>query len=96
MPWWADIVTGAQERPEAPKLFEKTGGVLARPRLLSILFRPHNPYDASRRLFRCKCGDLFWEDSPQDIQARHGGHRIEYAVGGSFWEWIKIKAGWIP
>jgi len=97
MPWWADIVTGAQERPETPRILGKKSGVRARPRLLSYFLKPYNPYEGSRKLFRCRpCQDLFWDDSPQDIQARHAGHKFDYAVSGSLWEWIKIKRGWIP
>jgi hypothetical protein len=48
-----------------------------------------------RRLFRCDCGGLFWEDSPQEIQKRHLGHHYRYAQDGNFWEWFKMKTGFI-
>ena len=48
-----------------------------------------------RMIKRCQCGELWWEDSPQKILARHDGHKSTPAMGGSFWEFLKLKAGLI-
>lgn len=50
----------------------------------------------NKRLFRCDtCGELFWEDSPQEIQRRHLGHYYRLAVNGTWWEWLKLRLGLI-
>ena len=49
----------------------------------------------SRRLYRCDCGDLFWNDSPQKIKNKHVGHRVKLCINGTMWEFFKLKMGWI-
>jgi len=48
-----------------------------------------------RMLLRCQCGELWWEDSPQEIMERHDGHRSKPAMGGTWWEFLKVKMGLI-
>jgi len=58
------------------------------------IFRPHKP-TKDRKLYRCDCGELFWSNSPQEVHRKHAGHRCRMAMGGSFFELIKIKLGLI-
>tara|TARA_R100000458_G_C8033850_1_gene88185 strand:+ start:139 stop:336 length:198 start_codon:yes stop_codon:yes gene_type:complete len=55
--------------------------------------KPNDPSD--RRLYRCTCGDLFWNDSPKEIKDKHAGHRFSLCINGSTWEFFKLKMGWI-
>ena len=67
-----------------------------KPRLLERIFKPYDQYANQRTLLRCQsCGDLLWKDSPQEILARHKGHKFKEAIEGSFWEHLKIKFGLI-
>ena len=41
-------------------------------------------------LYRCKrCGSLLTDSMIQKGQC--AGHQIEYAIRGTFWEWLKVK-----
>jgi len=56
-------------------------------------FKPHD--SSSRRLYRCQCNALYWSDSPSAVREKHVGHRHSMAMHASFWEFFKMKMGWI-
>ena len=58
---------------------------------LHRIWRPHRV--GMRKLFRCSCGRLYWNDRPADIARRHDGHTAQLAQRGTAWEWIKVKTG---
>lgn len=61
--------------------------------IIKSVLSTHDSKD--RILMRCECGELFWEDAPQDVLKCHDGHRYSAARSGTFWEFIKMKVGWI-
>ncbi len=59
------------------------------------LFMPYDPYLEDRKLMRCNtCKELFWEDDPKTFTV-HKTHYYGYAQGGTRWEMIRLKMGWI-
>jgi hypothetical protein len=56
-------------------------------------FKPHD--SSFRKLYRCQCGDLYWSDSPSEVRKKHVGHRHSMAMNATFWEFFKMKMGWI-
>jgi len=61
------------------------------------LLAPHDARgEASERrlLLRCKqCNSLLWKGG--SATGEHVGHRLEVAVGGTWWEFVRMKMGWI-
>ena len=54
------------------------------------------PYEETngRKLMRCfQCTTLMWSNG-EEIK-KHGGHKVVLAIGGSFWEFLRVKLGWI-
>lgn len=55
------------------------------------LFLPIEP-TPGRELMRCRtCYRLFWSDRPE----AHIGHMSSLATDGSWWEFIRVKLGWL-
>jgi len=63
------------------------------PSTLMSWLKKHKSED--RMLLRCNCGALYWEDSPNDLREKHTGHHCTVAMGGSFFELVKLKLGLI-
>ena len=55
--------------------------------------KPNDPQ--GRRLYRCSCGVLFWNDSPKSVKEKHVGHQVKLCIQGTAWEFFKLKMGWI-
>lgn len=64
-----------------------------RPAPVPLLYRLWFPHKATpeKRLFRCSCGSLYWNDYPQDIAQYHVGHTCKLSTTGTVWEVFKIK-----
>ena len=78
------IIRGAGAPPKYKKKF------------IEKIFKPYDQYEEGRTLLRCQdCRELIWKDSPNEVFERHAGHRFKEAIGGTFWEWCKIKLGLI-
>ena len=60
--------------------------------LLQRIFRPHK-YAGGRKLFRCSCGGVYWDDAPKDIYRHHNGHTAKLATDGTKWEYLYIRTG---
>jgi hypothetical protein len=51
-------------------------------------------------LYRCPCGGLYFENSPQEVMQRHvnhsnGGSPLRAARSATMWECLKLKLGLI-
>ena len=56
------------------------------------------PYEqsGSNYLVRCSCGRALWLLSSPKVRKHHVGHEMTPLVhGGSVWEFIKMKMGWL-
>jgi DNA-directed RNA polymerase subunit M/transcription elongation factor TFIIS len=67
-----------------------------KPSFFRRVFGPHD--ESMGRIYRCQCGALYTEAAYSDAKfiRGHSGHRVTPAIGGTFWEFLKIKMGWIP
>jgi hypothetical protein len=62
---------------------------------MSSFFKAHDEDDL--RVYRCQCGVLYSDRAFSDskFMKNHDGHSLQVATGGTVWEFIKLKMGWI-
>ena len=82
-----EVITKAKEAAEAVRQVDAP----VRTPPLHRIWRPNRA--AARKLFRCSCGRLYWNDRPDDIARIHDGHTARLATRGTVWEWFKVKTG---